>query len=65
MRISELAALRWNDVDRKANVIKLTDETAQVVRQNWTWARMPKPWIAPLAVVLAAVGAPAVTTGLL
>ena len=32
MRISELAGLRWTDIDFAANVIKLTDETAKAVR---------------------------------
>jgi integrase len=33
MRISELAALRWADVDRAANVIRLTDETTRAPRK--------------------------------
>lgn len=32
MRISELANLRWNDIDFISNVIKLTDESARAVR---------------------------------
>jgi len=42
MRISELADLRWTDIDREANVIKLTDETAQVARPRGRKARQIK-----------------------
>jgi integrase len=34
MRISELASLRWSDIDLEANMIKLTDETAKAVRRG-------------------------------
>ena len=34
MRISELALLRWSDIDLEANMIKLTDETAKTVRRG-------------------------------
>ena len=42
MRISELAALRWSDIDFGANVIKLVDETAKVVRDRGRTARQIK-----------------------
>jgi integrase len=42
MRISELASLRWSDIDFAANVIKLTDETAKAVRAGGRQARQLK-----------------------
>lgn len=42
MRISELASLRWTDIDFANNLIKLTDETAAVVRQRGRKARQIK-----------------------
>lgn len=34
MRISELASLRWGDVDLAANMIKLTDESAKPIHRD-------------------------------
>lgn len=42
MRISELASLRWTDIDFEANVVKLTDETAKAVRGAGRKARQIK-----------------------
>ncbi len=42
MRISELAGLRWTDIDFTNNLIKLTDETAAVARQRSRKARQIK-----------------------
>lgn len=42
MRISELAGLRWTDIDLGNNLIKLTDETAAVLRQRGRKARQIK-----------------------
>ena len=42
MRISELASLRFTDIDFEANVIKLTDETAKAVRSTGRQVRQLK-----------------------
>lgn len=42
MRISELASLRWTDIDFEANVIKLPDETAQARRSTGRQVRQLK-----------------------
>ena len=42
MRISELAGLRWTDIDFTNNLIMLTDETATVARQRGRKARQIK-----------------------
>jgi integrase len=34
LRISELASIRWTDIDRAANMIRLTDESSQARRRN-------------------------------
>lgn len=34
LRISELASIRWSDIDRAANMIRLTDESSQARRKD-------------------------------
>src|SRR5581483_6031796 len=42
LRISELAALRWSDVDRQKNLIRLTDDSTAARRPGGGPARRTK-----------------------
>ena len=43
LRISELAALRWSDIDGENNLIRLTDESTRGRRRKGQPARQTKP----------------------